>query len=155
MSIIQLTISIILLQGLNFLRALPQSSSLPLWLAKLENVGFNINEPLVPLAWTVMFVLLGVAFYFVWKTKFDTDVSKIAVAVFFFQSTLSLMWSYFLFSIQDATLALVCSLVWLVLTILNTYYFYRVSVIAGNLLVPFLIFVSYLVYTSYWIWQVA
>jgi len=119
----------------------------------LNKPSWNPPDWLFPPAWTLFFLLMGIALYLV-VTEWDKNkLVKGALAVFGVQLLLNLAWSALFFGLHSPLFALVdIVLLWLaiVLTIVK---FRAISPLAGNLLIPYLLWVSFASYLNFTIWQ--
>ncbi|WP_076790833.1 TspO/MBR family protein [Chlorobium sp. KB01] len=119
----------------------------------LNKPWWNPPDWLFPPAWTLFFLLMGIALYLV-VTEWDKNkLVKGALAVFGVQLLLNLAWSALFFGLHSPLFALVdIVLLWLaiVLTIVK---FRAISPLAGNLLIPYLLWVSFASYLNFTIWQ--
>ncbi|MFA5736739.1 MAG: TspO/MBR family protein [Candidatus Paceibacterota bacterium] len=110
--------------------------------------------------WTILFVLMGVALFLVWK-KYSNILEnvkmlrwwKIAIFLFFFQLVLNVLWSFIFFGRQNPAGAFV-EIIFLWLTIAATIFvFTKISQMAGWLLLPYILWVSFAGYLNFMIWQ--
>jgi len=119
----------------------------------LKKPSWNPPDWLFPPAWSLLFLLMGIALYLVvdkWSEK--TDV-KSALTAFGVQLLLNFSWSAAFFGLHSPSKALVVIvLLWLaiVLTIVK---FKAVSPTAGYLLIPYLLWVSFASFLNFTIWQ--
>jgi len=119
----------------------------------LKKPSWNPPDWLFPPAWSLLFLLMGIALYLVvekWSEK--TDV-KGALTAFGVQLLLNFSWSAAFFGLHSPSKALVVIvLLWLaiVLTIVK---FKAVSPTAGYLLIPYLLWVSFASFLNFTIWQ--
>ncbi|OQA02729.1 MAG: TspO/MBR family protein [Planctomycetes bacterium ADurb.Bin401] len=93
--------------------------------------------------WTVLYLLMGVAFFLVLRSGTGTAKGKTATACFIFQFVFNLLWTPLFFGLKQPLIAF-GDIVILWLAVLATVgSFYRVSKIAGLLLVPYFIWISF------------
>lgn len=102
--------------------------------------------------WAVLYALMGVSAWLVWRAG-ASRASRTALALFLVQLAPNAVWSYLFFVWQQgawafADILLLCSLV--VATLVS---FYRVSLVAGALLVPYLLWVGLAAALNYSVWQ--
>jgi len=119
----------------------------------LKKPSWNPPDWLFPPAWSLLFLLMGSALYLVVEQGYAKMKIRGALAVFGAQLVLNLCWSATFFGLHSPSLALgVIVLLWLaiVLTIVK---FRSVSPVAGYLLIPYLLWVSFASYLNYTIWQ--
>ncbi|WP_324757862.1 TspO/MBR family protein [Haloarcula sp. GH36] len=99
--------------------------------------------------WPLLFTLLGVALYLVWRDARATHRGAVAIRLFVAQMAVNVAWSPTFFTAQDLTVALaVVGGLWLVL-VPTLWAFWRIDRRAGGLLVPYLLWVSFAVVLNY------
>ncbi len=126
--------------------------SIPGWYAFLEKPALTPPNYVFAPAWTTLYVLMGVAFFLVWRAKPSRDDFRLATLVFHLQLALNAFWSIAFFGLQDPFLGLlVIGSLWILIWA-NILLFYRISRPAGLLLVPYLLWVSFASYLNYMIW---
>jgi tryptophan-rich sensory protein len=134
--------------GLCFVFAYAGSMFTPLpgsewYYSVLNKPSWNPPDWLFPPAWSLLFLLMGVALYLVVQQHSEETKIRGALIVFGVQLFLNLGWSAAFFGLHSPLLALVViALLWLaiVLTIVK---FRTISLIAGNLLIPYLMWVTF------------
>jgi tryptophan-rich sensory protein len=124
--------------------------------AKYRNLrppGFAPPGWVFPVAWTSLYTAMGVA-----KYQFDEEpkTNKLQMncnTVYTTQLALNYLWSFLFFRWNLRGTALMdAALLW-VTVILNTYYFYQKSKIAGSMMIPYTGWVTYAVALNYAIWE--
>lgn len=100
-----------------------------------------------PIVWNILFVLMGVAAWRVWKKREKS--ASFALGLFITQLGLNIFWSYLFFGIHRPDLALIeISILWLV--ILSTLgSFFKIDKVAGILMFPYIVWVSFAIYLNY------
>jgi len=123
--------------------SLATTRAIPTWYKGLAKPAFNPPEWLFGPAWTVLYLMMAVAAFLVWKQGLDAPGVKLALAVFLLQLLLNSLWSVFFFGLRSP-LAGLADIVVLWLAILVTIVlFFRVSVPAGVMLLPYIAWVSF------------
>lgn len=92
--------------------------------------------------WTTLFLLMGVALYLIWNAKKSQEKNE-ALLFFFVQLMLNILWSVLFFGLRSPLAAFLEILVLWVLILLTIFHFFKVSKVAGWLLVPYLLWVSF------------
>ena len=87
-------------------------------------------------AWTILYLLMGIAFYLIWQKG---KISKLFLA----QLTANFLWSFLFFGLHSPTLALIDIAILLALILLTMREFYSLSKPAFYLLIPYLLWVSF------------
>ncbi len=102
--------------------------------------------------WSVLYVLIGVAAWLVWRTG-GFFMARKALILFFIQLLLNALWTWLFFGWNMGAAAFVeIVLLWgfIVATLIA---FWRVNRLAGVLFIPYLLWVSFAVMLSYTVWQ--
>ncbi len=102
--------------------------------------------------WTTLYVLMGISAFLIWRNGLDKKDVKKALAIFIFQLFLNSLWSVIFFGFQDPMTAFVGIIsLWcaIMATIIS---FYKVSKIAGLILIPYILWVSFASYLNLMIW---
>ena len=133
--------------GTNVLGALPALlfASDTSW---IDPPWFYPPEILFPVVWTLLFTLMGLALFLVWRKRPGRDV-RIALGAFAGQFVLNLAWTPAFFGLQRPDLGLVVIVpLWLAICV-TIAAFARVDRRAAVLLVPYLAWVSFAVLLNY------
>lgn len=135
---------------IGFLGSFFTSSSVNTWYKQLDKPSFNPPEWLFAPVWTMLFILIGLSFYLVWKQNFG-DRKNIAVGIYSIQLILNLFWSLLFFGLKSPFLAFIeIVLLWIVI-LSNIIVFYRINKDAGFLLIPYFIWVSFATVLNYFV----
>jgi len=102
--------------------------------------------------WTVLYALMGLASWLVWRAD-GFRKARGALTLFLVQLAPNALWSWLFFGWQRGVRALADILLLCVLIIVALIAFWRVRVLAGALLVPYLLWVSFASALSYAVWQ--
>lgn len=102
-----------------------------------------------PIVWTLLFTLLGVALFLVWRADAEQRLVRAAYAVFVVQFALNLAWTPAFFGLQrpDLGLAVIAAL-W-VAVVGTIVAFDRVDRRAALLCVPYLVWVTFAALLNY------
>jgi tryptophan-rich sensory protein len=113
------------------------------WYPTLTKPSFNPPAWVFGPAWTLLYIMMGVAAFLVWRKGLDVDGVRIALTVFAVQLALNGLWSILFFGMRAPGLALAeIILLWIAIAI-TTVLFWRVTPTAGVLLLPYLGWVSF------------
>ena len=103
---------------------------------------------MLPVVWTVLYLLMGLASYLVLTTRAPQQQIDSALRVYGIQLAFNFFWSIFFFGLG----AYLFSFVWLVglwiAILLNVIAFYKISKPAGLLLIPYLVWVTFAGYLN-------
>ncbi|MFC4815935.1 MULTISPECIES: TspO/MBR family protein [unclassified Flavobacterium] len=147
------TVTILICLTVGFLSSIPTRASIANWYPTLEKPIFNPPNWLFGPVWTILYILMGIACGIIWtRHQKNNTETKNALLVFAFQLILNALWSLLFFGLKNPLLAFIeIILLWLVLyeTIKS---FNKIDRFAGNLLYPYLIWVSFATILNGSIW---
>jgi len=149
--IIKLTMAILFCQVVGVVGSLFTYPSIPTWYATIEKPKFSPPNWVFAPVWIILFVLMGVSAYLIWNKGIENIKVKISLLTFGIQLVLNALWSFLFFRLQSPSYALFeIIMLWLaiLLTIMN---FFKISRIAGLLLIPYIIWVSFAVILNFYI----
>lgn len=128
------------------------ASSIGTWYAGIQKPFFNPPNWIFAPVWTLLYILMGVSFYFVWKLA-ETSRRNFAMFVFVVQLALNGIWSLIFFNMHQVGWALVDIVILWIMIIITMYLFTSLSKIAAWLLYPYLLWVSFATVLNFSIWQ--
>jgi tryptophan-rich sensory protein len=150
--ILKLVVSILLCQLAGFLGSLFTIPSIPTWYQTLKKPSFTPPNWIFSPVWISLYIVMGISLFLVWRRK-DSPKVKTALIFFFVQLILNIFWSVGFFGLRLPLLGLMdIILLWvaIVLTIQN---FFKVSRMAGLLLLPYLLWVSFATVLNFFLWN--
>lgn len=142
-NIAKLAISVIGCELVGILGTPFTTSAIPTWYAGLNKPFFAPPNWLFGPAWTLLYFLMGVAFYLIWQHGWRNKKSQIARKYFLIQLALNFIWSPVFFGLRSPLLGLIVILLMLVMIMLTIKKFYALSKPAAYLLIPYLLWVSF------------
>ncbi|MEY7849320.1 TspO/MBR family protein [Natrarchaeobius sp. A-rgal3] len=121
------------------------------WFQRLEKPFFYPPEIAFPVVWTLLFVLMGVALWLVWRS--DAGGRRLAIGLFALQMVFNVAWTPAFFSLESPLVGLaVISILW-ALVVATIGAFRRVDRRAALLLVPYLAWVTFAAVLNFEIWR--
>jgi tryptophan-rich sensory protein len=102
--------------------------------------------------WTVLYGLMGIAAWNVWRVG-GFGANRLALGLFMVQLSLNALWTWLFFSWRLGLWAFVDILLLLALILATLVAFWRVRLLAGVLLIPYLLWVVFAAALNYSIWQ--
>lgn len=102
--------------------------------------------------WTVLYVLMGVAAWLVWRVG-GFRAARTALTLFLVQLALNALWSWLFFGWHRGALAFAEVLVLWAFIAATLIAFWRIRPLAGVLLVPYLLWVTFASALTYSVWQ--
>lgn len=149
----KLIISILFTVGLGLLGGLFTAPEIHGWFLHLNKPSWNPPNWLFAPVWTILYLLMGIGFYLVWKTKADTDTKQWAMIMFIVQFAMNVLWSFIFFKEHRMGWAfadIVTLWIGVGCTIIG---FSRIHKTAAWLLVPYICWVSFAAVLNYKLWQ--
>jgi translocator protein len=128
------------------------TSKIPTWYAALQKPSFTPPNWLFAPAWTVLYILMGIAAFLVWKKGLNnTDVRK-ALILFLVQLVLNALWSVVFFGMQSTYGGVVVIVILWVAILMTLLQFFKISKAAGGLMIPYILWVTYAASLNISIW---
>lgn len=149
---IRLVVSVLLSVALGSLGGLFTLSEIPVWYAGLQKPSFNPPNWIFGPVWTVLYFLMGVSFYLVWKENKSSERNR-AMGWFGVQFLLNFCWSMIFFHFHQTGWAMVEIIFMWVAILITLLQFGKISSLAAWLLVPYISWVSFASVLNYAIWQ--
>ncbi|MFN8244018.1 MAG: TspO/MBR family protein [Ferruginibacter sp.] len=123
------------------------------WYALANKPAFNPPNWIFGPVWTLLYVLMGLALFLVWKSGSPGTVKQTAFFFFGIQLALNFAWSLIFFSFKLPGWAFAeLALLW-VMILLTILWFGKISSIAAWLLVPYISWVSFAAVLNFYIWK--
>jgi len=139
----KLVIAITLSQLAGVIGSIFTGSAISEWYAFLEKPVFSPPNWVFAPVWIILYTLMGIAFYLIWERGVKNRDTRNALYFFLAHLCLNASWSIIFFALRSPESALVNIIVlWSMIAILVAW-FYRIYRIAGILLIPYLIWVSF------------
>lgn len=110
---------------------------------KLKRPAFSPPGYIFPIVWTILYILMALAFYRIWMNGKQGEDIKKGVILYFIQLFLNFLWSIIFFRFNLYGIAFIELLILLVFIVLTTFEFYKIDKIAAYLMIPYIIWVSF------------
>ncbi|MFN3997513.1 TspO/MBR family protein [Algoriphagus sp.] len=147
---LKLIISLALPQLLGGLGAFFTLSSVNSWFVMLNKPSWNPPSWLFGPVWTLLYVLMGIACYLIWKS--DHPQKKALLKLYTVQLILNALWSPAFFGMQSPFLGLMVIIPLWIAIVLCIVQFKKVSPLASGLMVPYLLWVTFATALNTTIW---
>jgi tryptophan-rich sensory protein len=122
------------------------------WYASLAKPRLVPVDWVFASVWTVLYVLMAVAAWLVWRTR-PSNCRLRGLRLFFVQLWFNLLWSWIFFNRHQIGIALIDLAVLWVAIVLTTFNFRKVSAAAMWLMLPYLVWVTFAVYLNFALWR--
>ncbi len=145
----KLAISIAIPLFAGFLGSIFTNTSVSTWYQALSVPPITPPGWVFAPVWTVLYVLMGIALYQVWRKQETGRDIFWAVWIFFVQLLFNIIWSVLFFAMENPMLALrEIGILWIAI-FLNIIAFARVEKKSAWLLVPYLAWTTFAAYLNY------
>lgn len=121
------------------------------WYKGLNKPSFTPPSWAFGIVWPTLYLMMAVALWHVWRLRHSESVGP-ALATFFVQLAVNLVWSYLFFGMRSPMLGFAWILVLLPLVILTIVQFDRHSKLASRLMLPYLVWSFFAMVLAYDIW---
>jgi tryptophan-rich sensory protein len=149
----KLILSIALPQLVGILSGLASVSGTREWYESLVKPSFTPPSWVFGPAWTLLYLMMGVALYLVWRKGLSEPGVKTALVIFLIQLGLNGIWSPLFFGMHAPGLALIDILILWCAIGATVYVFFGQSKIAGALLLPYWGWVTFAAVLNYSFWR--
>lgn len=102
--------------------------------------------------WTILYALMGIAAWLVWSVG-GFRAARAALSLYLVQLVLNALWSWLFFAWRLGAGSFADIVLLWVLIVATLIAFWRIRPLAGALLIPYLLWVSYASALNYTIWQ--
>jgi tryptophan-rich sensory protein len=118
-------------------------SAIPTWYASLHKPFFSPPNWIFGPVWTILYALMGVSVYLILMQTGKKIRKTQALRLFTIQLLLNFLWSLLFFGLHSPILGLVDIIAMWIFIVLTIKTFYAISRVAGYLLIPYLLWVSF------------
>lgn len=150
--VVGLVVSLMICFAAGGIGGLATTQGLDAWYETLDKPTWNPPNWVFAPVWTTLYGLMGTAVWLVWRGGVWNEV-KSAVVLFTVQLVLNGLWSILFFGLQNPGGALIeIVALWLAI-FATTILFFRRSMVAGGLMMPYLVWVSFASFLNFTIWN--
>ena len=116
--------------------------------------GEMAKPPLSPpawlfsVAWTVLYLMMGLASYFIIVSEQNTRYKAIALIAYAVQLVMNFVWSIIFFNREAYLFAFVWLIVMWLIVIFCTVRFYSISKVASYLFIPYVVWLTFAAYLN-------
>jgi len=152
-NMVKLLVCIIIPQIAGLISSYFSLPSLTTWYEVLWKPSFTLPAWVFSPVWTWLYLMMGVSAYFVLRKPLGRWDVRLALFAFLVQLVLNVLWSFFFFGMASPVYGLIdIGGLW-VCILVTIIFFSKVSRRSGLLLIPYLIWVSYIAILNIFIWQ--
>ncbi len=137
----KLIVSLVVPQIAGLIGSLSTISEIGGWYAGLEKPSFNPPAWVFAPVWTILYVLMGVAFYFLWIHK-DAIAKKLQI-LFVIQLCLNALWSALFFFVHNPLIAYIDIILMWIMIVALIFDTRRIDKRIPWLLTPYILWVTF------------
>ena len=141
--LLRLIISILLCQLAGFVGSIFTRASVSTWYVTLNKPSFTPPNWIFSPVWISLYFLMGISAFLVWNQGLDKKEVKAALIFFGIQLILNIFWSAAFFGLRSPFAGLIVIAALWIFILMTILYFFRVSLTAGVLLLPYIVWVSF------------
>ena len=128
------------------------SGSVSQWYPMLQKPSWTPPSWLFGPVWTTLYLMMAIAAWLIWRKR-RTEKVRGAFVLFAFHLALNAAWSPLFFGLQNPLAGLLDIIPLWIAILLTLLSFWKISLLAGVLLVPYWLWVSFATALNYAIWQ--
>jgi benzodiazapine receptor len=149
-----LVLSIMICQAAGVIGSFFTNMSVSTWYPSLAKPWFTPPGWLIGLVWFILFALMGISMFFVWRKnlRLNDPRPRNAITLFGVQLVANVLWSAAFFGLRSPAAGLVTIAALWILVLVTIIMFWRLSRDAALLLVPYILWVSFAAYLNYTVW---
>jgi benzodiazapine receptor len=151
--IVSLVVAVVIPLVVGGLGGVATASAIPTWYRDLNQPSWNPPNWVFGPVWTLLYILMGVAAWLVWRLGWDNPQVRVALAIFGVQLLLNLFWSLIFFGLRSPGWAVLEIIILWGFILATTVQFYRLESVAGLLLVPYQLWVTFAALLNATVWQ--
>jgi tryptophan-rich sensory protein len=122
------------------------------WYRGLNKPSWNPPDWLFAPVWSILFIMMAVAAWLVWSRRSAADVA-LAIGLFALQLGLNPLWSWLFFGFHRPDLAFFEVMVFWLVILATTVAFWRISPLAGKLMLPYVAWVGFASFLNLVLWR--
>ena len=145
---LSLASSLILAYSAAFIGSLFTIGAIDTWYATLTKPQLNPPNWLFGPVWTVLYTLMAIAAWLVWEKRHHPLAHK-ALFVYGAQLVFNTLWSIAFFGLHNPALGLFVIVMLWISIVMTGIQFYRINRLAGYLLIPYLVWVSFATHLNF------
>ena len=150
--VVALVLFVALCLGIGALGASVTATSVDTWYAGLVKPSFNPPDEVFGPVWTVLYILMGVAAWRVWRSA-DRDTTRGPLTLFALQLAINLGWTVVFFGLHKIASAVATIVVLDVAVLVTMLAFRSVDRLAALLMLPYVAWVAFATVLNVAIWR--
>lgn len=120
---------------------------------QLNMPDFAPSGSIFPIVWTLLYILMGIASYRIYLKGIENQEVKSALIFYILQLIFNFFWSIIFFGLGMRGFAFIWLIILWNLIVITTVKFYKLDKIAGYLMIPYILWVSFAGVLNYSVWM--
>lgn len=150
--IVSLVVAVVVPLLVGLVGGVATASSVTTWYTELNKPPWNPPSWVFGPVWTLLYVLMGIAAWLVWRQGWSNPPVRTALILFAVQLALNLLWSVIFFGLRQPGWALAEILVLWAAVLGTLVFFTRLAPLAGVLIAPYLLWGTFATALNAAIW---
>jgi len=151
-SIVKIVISVLACLAAGGIGSIFTFKAIPSWYPRLKKPRYTPPDQVFGPVWTTLYILMGLSVFFVWQTGLTVEGAILAFILFWVQLVLNALWSIIFFGMKSKGGGVIMIIVLWFLILATIITSFQVSIWAGILLIPYILWVSVATYLNVGIW---
>lgn len=129
-------------------------SQMPFKMQYMQLIKPDFSPPasVFPIIWPILYILMGISAYIILSSKKSTQKINDAMFFYYLQLVLNFLWSILFFGLNLRFVAFIESILSGLVLIAMIYKFYKVDQRASLINIPYLLWIFFVIFLSYFIW---
>lgn len=119
------------------------TQSIPTWYSTLNRASFNPPNWVFGPAWTILYILMSISLFLILDSNASKKDKRMPLIIFLIQIVLNALWSIIFFGLRSPLAAFISIIFLWVSILLNIIEFYKIKKIAGLILLPYILWVTF------------
>ncbi|MFX0133122.1 MAG: TspO/MBR family protein [Candidatus Hodarchaeota archaeon] len=138
----KLIFCIVICQLAGIIGSIATAPAIPNWYQFLNKPSFTPPSWLFAPVWISLYTLMGIATFIIWNKGLEELNNKIGLIFFSIQLVLNALWSIIFFGLKSILGGLILIITLDIAVVITIILYYKVSKIAGALLIPYIVWLS-------------
>ena len=136
----------------SMIAVLLSQTSFQIQYAQLIKPDFVPSAGLFSIIWPILYILMGISAYIIRSSNKSTQKINDAIFLYYLQLALNFLWSILFFGLDLKFVAFVESVILTLVLVIMIYRFYKIDKTAAILNIPYIIWMVFVIFLSYFIW---
>ena len=136
----------------SMIAVLLSQTSFQIQYAQLIKQDFAPSAGLFSIIWPILYILMGISAYIIRSSNKSTQKINDAIFLYYLQLALNFLWSILFFGLDLKFVAFVESVILTLVLVIMIYRFYKIDKTAAILNIPYIIWMVFVIFLSYFIW---